>query len=119
MIMIRNELSSNLTFEEFKALAEQEPSLKGRWIYMLTRKMMHADEMKHPYPRFELSHEEILYFRSLADAEKYMRNHTPNVYCNCVKQLPFGDKGENGYSNQGAEWLYGWDGKVYGGMVIR
>lgn len=32
--MRRNELSQNLTFEEFKALAEREPSLKGRWIYM-------------------------------------------------------------------------------------
>ena len=119
MIMRRNELSSNLTFEEFKALAEREPSLKGRWIYMLTRKMMHADVMKHPYPRFELSHEEILYFRSLADAEKYMRSHTSNVYCNWVKQMPFGDKGENAYSNQGAEWLYGWDGHMLDYTITR
>lgn len=119
MIMRRNELSSNLTFEEFKALAEREPSLKGRWIYMLTRKMMHADVMKHPYPRFELSHEEILYFRSLADAEKYMRSHTSNVYCNWVKQMPFGDKGENAYSNQGAEWLYGWDGNMLDYTITR
>lgn len=110
--MRRNKLCSNLTFEEFKALASREPNLKGRWIYMLTRKMVNTEDMKHPYPRFELSHEETLYFRSLADAEKHMRSHTSNVYCNWVTQIPFGYKGVYGYSNQGAEWLYDSEGNL-------
>lgn len=117
--MRRNELSQNLTFEEFKAFAEREPSLKGRWIYMLTRKMMNSGEMKHPYPQFELSHEEALYFRSLADAEIYMRVHTSNVYCNWVMQIPFGDKGVSGYSNQGAEWLYDSEGNLLDYTITR
>lgn len=31
-----------------------------------------------------------------------MRSHTENVYCNWVAQIPYVDKGVNGYSNRGA-----------------
>lgn len=115
--MKKGELNQNMTFEEFKELANREPSIKGQWIYMLTRKMMNAEAMKNPYPRFELSHEELLYFRSLADAEKYMRSHTSNVYCNWVTQMPYGDKGT--YSNHGAEWLYDSEGNLLDYTITR
>lgn len=117
--MRRNKLSSNLTFEDFKTLASREPNLKGRWIYMLTRKILNTEDMKHPYPRFELSHEETLYFRSLADAEKHMRSHTSRVYCNWVDQVPFGDKGTYGYSNRGAAWLYDSEGNLLDYTITR
>lgn len=112
MIDARNRgLSPDLTFDEFKKLACRKPDLNGDWIYMVTQSKL-FNELKNPYPKFELSHNETRYFKSFHDAENYIKTHTEHVYCSRILQIPFGDKGVSGYSNHGAEWLYDQNGKL-------
>lgn len=61
-------LQDNLTYEQFKARADSEPSLDGDWIYRLTHVRYGCIDS---YPEFEVYSEEYL-FLSFADAEKHI-----------------------------------------------
>ena len=42
-------IPQNLTFEEFKALADRYPSMEGNWLYRLTHETLDDDDS---YPEF-------------------------------------------------------------------
>lgn len=83
--------------------SELESAIKGKNVVPYDEFFRLFMLQRQSYPKFELSHEELFYFRSLADAEKYMRSHTDKVYCNWVVQIPYGDKGVDRYSNWGRQ----------------
>ena len=73
------DLNPNLTFEEFEALANREPNLKGSWIYRVTQATYHKD-MKYPYPKFELDYPRECYFKTFQSAEKFVKKPQDDVY---------------------------------------
>lgn len=97
----------NLTFEQFKALADRQPSLDGNWIYRLTHKTLCDD---YEFPEFRLT--SSYYFSlSLDSAEKYMREKLASdheqydTYRFLTEQLPISGC-EYGVS---ATWIYNKD----------
>lgn len=83
---------TDLTFEQFKALADKHPDLKGPAVYRLehTLKDSYAS-----YPQFSVSNNEY-FFLTLADAEKFMREklitdeYADSTYRFCITRIPAG-----------------------------
>ena len=73
----KRELNPNLTFEEFEALANRQPNLKGSWIYRVTQ-AIYKNNLKHPYPKFELDYSRECYFKTL---RKTLRMFTAAGFC--------------------------------------
>ncbi len=114
--MIHADLPSDLTFEQFKALALREPDLTGDWIYDLEVSEF-DDEMTELYPAFELYNTSHFFFRSLEEAEKYMREQLvkSSVYRFVITQRPLGR-----LSNEhGAQWLYDHTGTLLDYTITR
>lgn len=114
--MIHADLPADLTFEQFKALAMREPDLSGDWIYELEANEF-DDEATALYPCFELYSTSRCFFRSLDEAEKYMREElvTPSVYRFVITQRPVGR-----LSNEhGAQWLYDHTGALIDRTITR
>ena len=105
----KRELNPNMTFEEFKALANRQPNLQGSWIYKVTQAIYKGD-LKHPYPKFELDYSRECYFKTFRSAEKFVKKHTKDVYCSWIVQIRCGASFE--YGRYGAEWLYGQNGEL-------
>lgn len=101
--MRHSDIPTDLTFEQFKALAMREPDLEGDWVYELRMTEYDPDE-ELPYPQFELGVTTRYLFPRLEDAEGYMRERLtgPSVYCFHITQLPLGAD----ISRHGAQWLY-------------
>lgn len=101
-------IPDNLTYEQFKALAEREPSLEGNWIYRLRHK-------KHdrPWggPESGLWRDDYM-FLTLQDAENYIseliKDGSGGTWCFTIQQIPIGPTDDK----HGAEWLYDRDGKL-------
>ncbi len=98
-----NNLSPDLTFEEFQALANRKPNLQGDWLYKVTQALYHKD-LKYPYPKFELDYPRECYFKTFHAAENYVKNNKEDVYCSWITQIAYGHA--TGYGGNGAEWLY-------------
>lgn len=100
----------NLTFEQFKALADREPSLKGNWVYRATHETL-RDE--YVYPEFRIYQTRYI-FLSFNDAEKYIReklvhdNPGYETYRFLIEQVPVGE-----WENEtGVTWVYDKEGKL-------
>ncbi|MBD5215540.1 MAG: hypothetical protein HDS78_03345 [Bacteroidales bacterium] len=107
--MIHADIPSDLTFEQFKALAMREPDLAGNWIYELEASEF-DDEETDRYPLFELYSTPRYIFRSLEEAERFMREQLakPSIYRFVITQRPIGH-----FSNEhGAQWLYDHNGTM-------
>ena len=102
-------LSQNITFEEFEALANRKPNLKGSWVYMVTQPEFDKN-LKHPYPMFELGYTKEIYFKTFQAAEKYIKKNTADVYCSWITQIPVGIS--SNYWGFGARWLYNQHGEL-------
>lgn len=90
-----------LTFDEFKERANRKPVLDGAWIYQLTQAIMDND-IKVPYPMFDLYNREERQFLSFDDALTYIReNKREDIYCNWIRQIPVGER----QHEHGAVWL--------------
>ena len=105
----KRELNPNMTFEEFEALANRQPNLKGSWIYRVTQ-AIYKNNLKHPYPKFELDYSRECYFKTFQSAEKFIKKNTENVYCSWILQIPCGLYSE--YDGYGASWLYDQNGEL-------
>lgn len=107
---MRREIPDNLTFEQFKALADRQPSFEGNWVYKLTHSTLWSD---YEYPEFRI-HNIRYMFLSLQEAEKYMRERLVpeteryDTYRFLIEQVPIGDA-ENLI---GASWVYDKDGSL-------
>lgn len=103
-------IPENLTFEQFKALADRQPSLEGSWVYRLTHSTLWGD---YEYPEFRIHNIGYL-FLSLEEAKKYMverlvpENEQYENYRFLIEQVPIGDA-ENLI---GAAWVYDKDGSL-------
>lgn len=97
------QLRSDLTFEEFEALANREPDFQGEWLYMVHQAIA-PNDLKYPYPKFKLSHILEAYFKSFSEAEDFVKENTTDVYCSWIIQTPYGVV--PGYGGDGAKWLY-------------
>lgn len=97
------QLRSDLTFDEFEALANREPNLQGDWLYRVTQAIV-PNDLKCPYPKFELSHIREAYFKTFSEAEKFVKKNMADVYCSWITQMQYGVV--PGYGGDGAEWLY-------------
>lgn len=110
--MDEDNISRNLTFEEFKAYADRQPSLDGDWIYRLEHIGM--IENTAMYPEFETRSNEY-YFHAFKDAEDFIREilSEPDAYADSyafiITQLAVGEKR---WSPRGASWLYDHKGKL-------
>lgn len=100
----------NLTFEQFKALANREPSLEDNWLYRLTHETL-RDE--YQYPEFRI-HQTRYMLLSLNDAEKYIyenlltEDELSDTYRFLIEQVPIGE-----WENEtGATWVYNKEGKL-------
>ena len=71
-------LNPDMTFEEFEALADRQPNLKGSWIYKVSQAIFY-NNLKHPYPKFDLDYMRDYYFKTFQSAEKFVRKHTKDV----------------------------------------
>ena len=94
-IMGIDNISRDLTFEEFKAYADRKPSLDGKWIYRLEHVIMSG---KPSYPQFEVITNEH-WFLTHADAERYIKekltggkNAFPGTYSFVITQLAVGQE---------------------------
>lgn len=96
-------LRQDLTFEEFEALANRKPNLQGDWLYRVTQAIL-PNDLKYPYPKFELSHVHEAYFKTFYEAENFVKKNTTDVYCSWITQMLYG--AVPGYGGDGAEWLY-------------
>lgn len=104
-----NELSPNLTFAEFQALANRQPNLKGNWLYKVTQAMF-VNNKKHPYPKFELDYTREVFFKTFHAAEKFVKKNREDVYCSWITQIAYGHI--DGFGGAGAEWLYDNNGEL-------
>lgn len=100
---------SELSKEDFSRLACRQPNLDGEWIYRLEQTEL-GDTPKTPYPRFELGVTNRFFFRTLDEAEEFMRkaDREVEIYRNEVLQIPLGKNA--GYI--GACWLYDGNGEL-------
>ena len=100
--MTSGSLPDNLTFEEFKALADREPNLEGDWIYEVVR-VFYFPGCENLYPKFELNRQETRYFLSFGDAADFLKNKpADNVYCSWIYQVPIG----RWHKIHGSRWLF-------------
>lgn len=103
-------IPENLTFEQFKALADRQPSFEGSWVYRLTHSTLWGD---YEYPEFRIHNIGYL-FLSLEEAKKYMEERLVpeteryETYRFLIEQVPIGDA-ENLI---GAAWVYDKDGSL-------
>lgn len=110
--MNRNdEISDSLTFEQFKSLAEREPTLEGVWIYRLTHYLMDKEDS---YPSFAISKDEY-FFNSYNAADCFLKERLIDAerlwaatYSFRIDQIPVG----NVHQHTGAGWLYDGEGKL-------
>lgn len=107
---MRRDIPDNLTFEQFKVLADRQPSLEGDWVYRLTHSTLWGD---YEYPEFRIHNIRYL-FLSLKEAEKYIRERLVpeteryDTYRFLIEQVPIGDA-ENLI---GAAWVYDKEGSL-------
>lgn len=107
--MRNNIISENVSFEEFERLANRQPNLEGTWIYRLEMTEL-PDPEDISYQEYELGMTHELYFKSLSDAEAYMRTHIDDaqLYHSIITQVPLGAPSYN----IGAQWLYDCQGNL-------
>lgn len=91
----KRNLNPNLTFEEFEALANRGPNLKGSWIYRVTQAIYDKD-LKYPYLKFELDYPRECYFKTFKSAEKFVKKTNDDVYCSWITQIHCGSSSEYG-----------------------
>lgn len=110
MRKIFKQIPDDLTFEQFKALADREPSLEGNWLYRLTHETLWD---KYQYPEFRI-HQNRYMFLSLVDAKKYIyenlltEDEQSETYRFLIEQVPIGE-----WENEtGATWVYDQGGKL-------
>ncbi len=103
------DLRPDLTFEEFEALANRKPDLKGNWLYRVTQAVFQND-LKHPYPKFKFEYVRECYFQTFQAAEKYVKKNKKDIYCSWITQIPYGFS--CGYGDEGAVWLYSNGGEL-------
>lgn len=108
-MILNGDIPSNLTFEQFKALAMREPDVTGNWLYELAS-TEYDNEDENMYPQFELGLTTRYLFTRLEDAERFMRERlaAPSIYNFIITQLPLGVD----VSEHGAKWLYDSTGKL-------
>lgn len=101
-------LPEDLTYEQFHALAEREPSLEGDWIYRVRH--VHFGTI-NSYPEFDIWHEEYL-FLSFHDAESFIRERADDngTYRFEIAQIPIGKAYE--LYDIGVGWIYDNKGKL-------
>lgn len=110
MRRIYKQIPENLTFEQFRVLADRQPSLEGNWLYRLTHETLRDN---YEYPEFRI-HPTRYMFYSFDEAEKYMReklaflNERNDTYRFLIEQIPIGER-EN---ETGAAWVYSHEGKI-------
>lgn len=106
----KRDLNPNMTFEEFEALANRQPNLKGNWIYRVTQTMF-DNSLKHPYPKFELDYSRKCYFKTFPSAEKFVKKHTKDVTVvgscrfDVAHRSNMADMGRNGFMIKTANCL--------------
>lgn len=97
-----------MSWEEFKAMAEREPNLKGNWIYRLEQRFVDSN-IENPYPRFELDRTEKRLFTSFDEAVRFIQEHPDgDLYNSLLTQVPSGEL----EFETGASWLFGRDGML-------
>lgn len=107
---MKNMIPENLTFEQFKALADRQPSMEGNWLYRLTQEMFLN---KYTYPEFRLCRAKYLFY-SHEEAVRYMReklvgkDRRHETYRFLISQIPVGEK----EYMHGAQWLYDYQGNL-------
>ncbi len=103
MIMKRG-VPDNLSFDEFKALADRKPSLDGNWLYRLNHQTFYEE---YSYPEFRL-YSTIYMFTSYEDAVRFMRENLADkegehdTYRFELTQIPIA---QAEYRN-GAMWIF-------------
>lgn len=101
-------LLTNLTLADFKLHAHRKPSLEGNWLYRLSQSMF-TDQLKNPYPKFELDWTEERIFLTFEDAVDFIQNQNDDrVYCSLLAQMPVGGL----MWEHGAKWLFDNEGKL-------
>lgn len=107
-----SKVPQNLTFEEFQALANRQPSIDGNWLYRLSHETLNGD---YSYPEFGIdSYYQKYMFLSLEDAESYMHeelvhdNEHHDTYRFLIEQVPIGKRERK----TGATWVYDKDGEL-------
>lgn len=103
------DLSPDLTFNEFEALANRMPDIKGNWLYKVTQ-AINSGKLKYPYPKFKLEYHQECYFKTFHEAERFIKKGEKDVYCSWITQIAYGQP--TGYGGTGAEWLYDNNGEL-------
>lgn len=107
---MKRTIPNNLTFEQFKALADRQPSLEGNWVYRLTHETLRDG---YEYPEFRI-HKSCYMFLSLDEVEKYMleklacTDERCDTYRFIIEQVPVGEC----ETEIGAAWVYDQGGKL-------
>ncbi len=106
--MRTNTIPTDLTFEQFKALAEKQPDLSGPAVFRIEHTLKDDDAS---YPQFGIRSDEY-FFLSLAEAEKFMREklvsgeYSDSTYRFVITRIPVG---KNSWHTQAA-WVYDKEG---------
>ena len=100
---MKRKTPDEMSWEEFNAMAEREPSLGGNWIYRLEQRFVDSD-IENPYPRFELDRTEKRLFTSFDDAV----HPDGDLYNSLLTQVPVGVLD----FETGASWLFDKDGML-------
>ena len=80
-----------MSWEEFKAMAEREPSLEGNWIYRMEQKFLPKD-LEDPYPKFDLWLSETRLFTSYEEAIKFLQKSAiDTLYNSLLTQIAVGE----------------------------
>lgn len=97
-----------MNWEEFKAMAEREPSLEGNWIYRLEQRFL-PDDLVDPYPKFDLWLSQNRFFTSFEDAVNFLQKASDkNLYNSVLTQISVGELDHE----QGASWLFNSEGQM-------
>lgn len=106
--MNRKHLLDNLTLEDFTRLANRKPDLEGDWIYYLNQSTLN-EELKNPYPKFDLDWSQERLFLKFEDALDFLSNQNDkSIYCSKITQMPVGGL----MCENGAQWLFDKDGQL-------
>ena len=101
-------IPTDLTFEQFKALADEQTDLSGDAVFRLEHTLKDGESN---YPRFDIWKDEY-YFLSLSDAENFMRetlvngDYADDTYRFVITRIP---EGKNSW-RMNAEWIYDKEG---------
>ena len=105
---MKRKTPDEMSWEEFKTMAERKPGLEGNWIYRLEQRFVDSD-IENPYPRFELARTEKRIFTTFDDAVRFIQEHPDgDLYNSLLTQVPVGVLD----FETGASWLFDKDGEL-------